>query len=372
MRVFGVWGSGPSGVWEVGVPGALHFDGAVWAPVAIAGMTGGFAGVGGTGPDDVWIVGAGAGGTILHKDGGGWTTATTLAGMNYRIVVALGPKDVWVAGTDASQDPAFYRYDGTSWSAGPVLTTYGQALSRFWASSDTDLYATDVQGLAWHCNGTAWAPMAMPSTFEPGAIWGTAANDVWMVGQDAADLPVFLLHYDGTAWTSAPAEASTLQFPEVLWGSGPKDVWAAGTVDVWHWDGTSWTVVPFPFPSATNMTASDGLYLAAGWSASPGDAWMVGTPGAALHWDGAAWSSGLSDDRRPPDRSPASRRRATCGPWASRRRGGRGVVHRTASGWSSEHFDMTDIETLNGIWEASATDLWAVGATDIVNGTSPT
>jgi hypothetical protein len=98
--------------------------------------------------------------------------------------------------------------------------------------------------------------------------------------------------------------------------AGPNDVWAVGrelryydqfrydqhTLAI-HWDGTQWTQVPTPTPSAypgpggTHATLSDIGVVASD------DVWVVGSANAVhpvtgtigqqalvLHWDGAAWS----------------------------------------------------------------------------------
>jgi hypothetical protein len=62
-------------------------------------------------------------------------------------------------------------------------------------------------------------------------LWGSAADDVWAVG-DAG----LALHWDGTTWT--PIEAATLGLEAndlyTVWGTGKDDVWIAGRDALLH------------------------------------------------------------------------------------------------------------------------------------------
>jgi hypothetical protein len=69
--------------------------------------------------------------------------------------------------------------------------------------------------------GPEWLKADLPSSAGLSGIFGTSANDVWIVGEAGA-----LLHYDGTGWTKVdsgvPASLSS------VWASGPDDLWVAG------------------------------------------------------------------------------------------------------------------------------------------------
>lgn len=66
------------------------------------------------------------------------------------------------------------------------------------------------------------------------SVWGTAADDVWAVGQ-----PGVILHYDGTDWTLNTVRDTVLT---QVWGTGPDDVYAVGhSGALYHYDGSSWT-----------------------------------------------------------------------------------------------------------------------------------
>ena len=155
------------------------------------------------------------------------------------------------------------------------------------------------------------------------SVWGRSAADVWTVGGDDGEGPT-VLHLDGGAWTRVPtgdrgdlwwvhgwddgtvmvsgadgrilrwdgAEFRAMDTPAHdaivfgLWGPTPDDVFAVGGVGrsagfVWHWDGAAWSTVALP-------SSFDGRSLFKVWGTASDDAWVCGTDGALMHWDGAA------------------------------------------------------------------------------------
>ena len=99
-----------------------------------------------------------------------------------------------------------------------------------------------------------------------------------------------LLHFDGSGWSQVSSRAGPL---EVLSGSGHDDIWASSAALPFqeqmgigganpdavlvHYDGHTWSLRPISQPTAVFDVARN-------------DVW-VGTCGAALHFDGARWSS---------------------------------------------------------------------------------
>lgn len=71
-----------------------------------------------------------------------------------------------------------------------------------------------------------------------------------------------------------------------VWGSAPDDVWIVGGDDdageIWHFDGGGWSAATLP--EGTPL-----LVWVHGFSAT--DVFAVGLDGAAVHWDGSAWSA---------------------------------------------------------------------------------
>jgi len=116
------------------------------------------------------------------------------------------------------------------------------------------------------------------------AIWGTSADDIWVVGDDY--YPMY--HWDGDAWTAfdVPSEVSGSDLFAV-WGSGPDDYWAGGAIDggLLHWDGSTWSFVPTPTFNYAWTAVMDI------WGSSADDVWAVGELAKVMHWDGTTWTA---------------------------------------------------------------------------------
>jgi hypothetical protein len=158
------------------------------------------------------------------------------------------------------------------------------------------------------------------------SVWGTSASDVWTVGADTHDgMGPLVLHFDGTRWeriltgettgdlwwvngvaggpvmvggeggmilswdgtaftrTSTPSDGPTVFG---IWASSADDALAVGGLGrtsgfVWHWDGATWSDVARP-------TEIGDLSLFKVWGTAPDDAFVCGTDGTMLHWDGSA------------------------------------------------------------------------------------
>lgn len=162
------------------------------------------------------------------------------------------------------------------------------------------------------------------------SVWGTSARDVWTVGAEADELGPLVLRFDGSEWRRmltgqtgdlwwvhghgedgpvflggeggmilrydrAAGTFTRMETPSAtptvfgIWGSSPSDVLAVGGVGraagfVWHFDGTTWSDVALP-------EGFGGQSLFKVWGIGPDDAWIVGTDGAVMHWDGTALRS---------------------------------------------------------------------------------
>jgi hypothetical protein len=75
------------------------------------------------------------------------------------------------------------------------------------------------------------------------AVSGTAADDVWAVGDGAV-----ILHCDGNGWSRdmrIPSDVAHAKVPPALygvWAASPKNVWAVGSAGlILHFDGAQWT-----------------------------------------------------------------------------------------------------------------------------------
>lgn len=148
--------------------------------------------------------------------------------------------------------------------------------------------------------GTTWKREPIPTvgTFsELEAVTAISATDVWVGGSfwDAKGAHSLLMHYDGKAWTvvNHPAGGITGERggptppygPSIaaVWASAPDDVWAVGEKELQkdraelierffavHFDGTTWTEVEIPRASDDTSVLTDGI------SFTPTDVFLAG------------------------------------------------------------------------------------------------
>ncbi|BCY11715.1 hypothetical protein [Actinoplanes sp. L3-i22] len=153
-----------------------------------------------------------------------------------------------------------------------------------------------------HWDGTAWKSVPAPELSQPTYLTGVdtlAPDNVWAVGSgddDAPGAPVpttgVLLHFDGTAWSSAPAPAAAagvetdlddidMRTPDDGWAVGHTEKSGASDPLILHWHAGTWTQSAAP--------ALPGVELTSVVAAAADDVWAVGS-GAVLHFDGATWT----------------------------------------------------------------------------------
>jgi hypothetical protein len=85
--------------------------------------------------------------------------------------------------------------------------------------------------------------MNNPATENLNAIWGTAANNVYAVGNKGT-----ILHYDGTSWSSMASD--TTANLESIWGTSNSSIYAVGwsyddtyTGHILRYNGASWSTL---------------------------------------------------------------------------------------------------------------------------------
>lgn len=289
-----VWSFAPDDALAVGDTGMVHWDGKTWSLVAVdGGSLDGLSSLWASGPNDVWAVAQGQR-RLVHgtraAPGGAftWTTSETDGGPTLDTVTGASPGELWTTGIEDDGTPMLGH--GLSQDGGvPSFTKVAIpdnpfSLSGLFVSSDGELWVagTSDAAVVLHAkkklNTFAWdtslTTAGQPFTDFP-AIWGTAPDDLWVLGAKAD-------HYhrgpsaDGGAWTPVPNHVTVAMTS--VWGSGKNDVYAVGYFGaIRHWDGTTWSVSQI----AVNGTP---IYepLSHVHGSSAADVWAVG-PGIALH-----------------------------------------------------------------------------------------
>ncbi len=127
--------------------------------------------------------------------------------------------------------------------------------------------------------------------FTPVRIWGSAPNDVWIVGS-AGSMANAVWHYDGTQWSRNLQQR--INRPWAIYGFGPSNVWI-GTLSgsFWKYDGVNWFKFnDFTFPGSTYNWITN-IY-----GVAPNDVYAVGSVGAqqtysgiVMHFNGSKWEN---------------------------------------------------------------------------------
>lgn len=220
-------------------------------------------------------------------------------------------------------------------------------LSGIWGSASDDIWIVGRQnGALLHYDGER---LTMPPTnfakknLSLFGIWGSGPRDVWAVGGNGA-----ILHYDGK-WQTAPALTSSDLL--AIGGSSAQDILAVGRGVILHYNGKDWTPVEYREPYSIHGV----------WYAGPNDAWMVGyndfNHGVTLHWDGNSVRLVVKNELRMRDVWGDQRG----GLWAvgSRTSPNMGIVLRfERSQW---HQVARVPSWLTVIWGTSPDDIWATG-----------
>jgi hypothetical protein len=230
-----VWGTSSTSVWAVGAGGSIvHWDGKGWTNYA-SNNAGDLLGIFGTSKDDVWAVGAKfvpsmppgrQAGAALHWDGHSWTELFEASTIVFRAASGSAPDDIYFVGGASTESTAYaYHWDGTA-------------------------------GTQVNYN---------PNTIRYNGVFSASATDVWAIGEWATG------HWDGQSWINEPV----VERLENVWGAGANDIWRTGSYGIQHWTGNGWDVAIKPGYICSGDCSLRGI-----WGLGPGRVWVVGGDGA--------------------------------------------------------------------------------------------
>ncbi len=224
-----VWASGPTNVFTVGPQGDIaHFTGSSWSTAVVNPPSGttGYHSIFGISANNIDAVGNG--GLVEHWNGSSWsfqarTGTGNLRGVwggvttqNYyavaddrtayinpggagwqalafspanskglQSVFGTAPTNVWVGGDSG----VVYRLSsGTTLNLPAAATGTLTNFHGTWNTSPTDSYLVGDGGSVLHFDGSNWLPLAVPVTSAFRAIYGTAAQNVYVVGDNGVVL----------------------------------------------------------------------------------------------------------------------------------------------------------------------------------------
>jgi hypothetical protein len=216
---------------------------------------------------------------------------------------ATGPRHVWVLASSAS-DNFLISWNGSAWQkTKPMPGGFGaQAFSPFlikasgpgnvWVFGNVSSPFTHPEAIVW--NGSSWQPVTpqLPATAGGNGVGDGDAvvvspTEVWYT--DGANV----FHWNGSAWTVSPF--LTQDASDDLAATPGGTVWRVNSVRIngsyrpvaQTWTGTSWQAVKLPRLAIRPWPISVSI-----WSSR--DIWMGMTLAhfnrrIVLHWNGARW-----------------------------------------------------------------------------------
>ncbi|MCF2529606.1 hypothetical protein [Yinghuangia soli] len=246
---------------------------------------------------------------------------------------AIGPSDVWAVGALAEDriadpHPLAYHWDGTSWTSVTTPDTGGNAI-LFAAAADGagGAWAVGVaytggvgRPLVEHWDGTRWRIVDVPfDTAQAHSLEGVAVlgpDDAWAVGSssgaDGVSHPT-AYHWDGTAWTPAAMPPVEANLHGVSADPVSGVVWAAGTrpdektpAVLMRWDGTAWVQVPAAEDPDARGASLFSVAAVPGADPALPSAWAVGStlPTFQEPWHAVIEGYGPPPGRQIDDRGP--------------------------------------------------------------------
>ncbi len=145
-------------------------------------------------------------------------------------------KSLWIVGDrgTVARLPISVTADGGDGGApslgrGVMVPMGSQAdLLAAWGS-DEQLWAAGRNGTVLHFDGAEWHTEETGTKATLNAIFGISPKDIWTAGDDGT-----VLHFDGNSWSplSVGAYRGNLK---AIWGSAADDVWIGGEREMFHW-----------------------------------------------------------------------------------------------------------------------------------------
>ncbi|MEO5951890.1 MAG: hypothetical protein ABIQ44_05400, partial [Chloroflexia bacterium] len=300
--LYGIDVISPTDIWAVGTgigrSLTMHWDGLTWNIVEspnIGTFTNVLYSVSALASNDVWAVGEYSNNESkhllsMHWDGAQWTLngppnvgaySNTFYG-----VTAVASNDAWAVGEAYSStmqldtNILIQHWDGTTWT--PVSNPIAGTLRAVTAVSASDIWAVGYYGwetVTLHWNGISWSRVPSPNYGGGGAsnLFGVSAiatNEVWAVGTGGAR--PLTMRWNGTQWDIVPSPEIYTSILRGVSALASNDVWAVGDVTNYeltalHWDGTSWTEVPFFAPVGNSRYTANAVGVV-----STKNVWAVG------------------------------------------------------------------------------------------------
>jgi len=200
--------------------------------------------------------------------------------------------EIWFGGTNGFQTGTAYvgHGDGTTFTLTPIGTgavgsIYGTSADDVWVVGLGPTNANNQQ-TSWfrHWDGATWAPPVEFAGYTVNGLWGNTPDNYWAVTNAGG-----VMHWNGASWSFPNVIAPGVVFTQI-WGMSDSDVWAFGDNRVAHWDGSAWSVT-----TRTDFAANSGAVTGVGQRVFSGGV-VEGTKPAVLMRNGSEVTVGILGD----------------------------------------------------------------------------
>ena len=232
--LYAVWGSGPDDIYVAGLNMILRSTdrGATWVSekLPVVGGTWVIDALWGSGANDVYAAGFStdshgtkAGSSILHSTGNGvWVSQYgDTSGSSFSL---WGADATHVFAVDRESGAIIQSPGNGSWTVhdalGVVRSIHGIGSNRFYVTGANGVLFQSADAMTWTSQQIAGVSSELLE-----AIWGTANNDIFVVGNHGS-----IFHFDGTSWSNAGAAGTKLL---AIWGNG-DEIFVAGADGIYH------------------------------------------------------------------------------------------------------------------------------------------
>ncbi len=219
------------------------------------------------------------------KNQGEWQTMQT-GGNWWMSVLALANDDRWIVGGTPDRGEILH-YNGSEFEA----VSFGadvELLNWIHGFQSGESIAVGNGGVVLWWDGQTWTQVRVPTEQDLWGVWGVNPYDVWAVGGNADESGVLTVLRDTGSGFETVA-MPVLERPDVkalfkVWGSGADDVYMVGQNGaVLHWNGE--------ILEELHVGVSEDLIAV--WGTGPNRVAIVGgrRNGAAALWNGEEWRS---------------------------------------------------------------------------------
>ena len=277
----GVWGgaSAPAGgIWAVAGDGRMAYvdpDGK-WNFPSLTRTIAGIYGEGG-GPEDQWAVGSDC--LALRKVGSQWVEVPIVDGQCQGGAGGADFKAIWgdPSGNTlmaVGESGLFKSWDGGSWI--DMVGPNGNTNEDVWGTGPNDLLVVQQGGtILW--NGAIWQPTGGGYGTRG---FGTSTKSFHVIDGSSGSVQSF----DGSEWVTRSVAGSALRD---IWGTGANDVWVVGQKGaVYQYNGSDWVDRSIP----EDILGYGGETLNGIWLSNLSPIYVAATSGFTYRSDGGKWS----------------------------------------------------------------------------------